>query len=251
VNAWRASHREEARAIVTKSYEKNKEKYLPQQRSRNHEYKLECLRAYSPDPTDTQCVLCGERHDQFLCIDHIDGGGTQHRAEVGTGTNFYLWLRHEKFPKGYRVLCHNCNFKENLRRNLECFDQREWAPQSRVIDGKEYPVDRKKAALADRRYRLSIKTECLKHYGGEHPQCECCKNDDFDSLAIDHIYGGGRKQRKELELVGRDFYVWLVDNDFPDGFRILCHNCNFAVGAYGKCPHIADPVTVGVPVIEP
>jgi hypothetical protein len=30
---------------------------------------------------------------------------------------------------------------------------------------------------------------------------------------------------------------WLRKNGFPKGFRVLCHNCNFAHGHYGYCPH--------------
>ena len=56
------------------------------------------------------CACCGEDHREFLCIDHIDGGGTQHRREVGKGgIEFYSWLRKNGWPEGYRTLCHNCN----------------------------------------------------------------------------------------------------------------------------------------------
>jgi len=55
-----------------------------------------------------KCVCCGETTFEFLCIDHINGGGTAHRKEVGSGTPFYRWLR-KTYPSGYQVLCHNCN----------------------------------------------------------------------------------------------------------------------------------------------
>jgi hypothetical protein len=32
-------------------------------------------------------------------------------------------------------------------------------------------------------------------------------------------------------------YVWLRDNGWPEGYRVLCHNCNSARGLYGYCPH--------------
>ena len=31
--------------------------------------------------------------------------------------------------------------------------------------------------------------------------------------------------------------VWMIKNNFPKGFQVLCHNCNLAKGFYGKCPH--------------
>ena len=32
------------------------------------------------------------------------------------------------------------------------------------------------------------------------------------------------------EINGIDLVKWLTLNDFPDGFQILCHNCNYAKG---------------------
>ena len=55
------------------------------------------------------CACCGESHEEFLVIDHINGGGTKHRQEVGSGSKFYQWLKKQGFPSGFRVLCHNCN----------------------------------------------------------------------------------------------------------------------------------------------
>ena len=57
------------------------------------------------------CKCCGESHKEFLCIDHINGGGLQHRRYIGvrSGLAFYRWLIKEGFPSGYQVLCFNCN----------------------------------------------------------------------------------------------------------------------------------------------
>lgn len=54
-----------------------------------------------------KCECCGETIPQFLTIDHIDGGGCQHRKQVGN--QFYPWLKRAGFPEGYRTLCLNCN----------------------------------------------------------------------------------------------------------------------------------------------
>lgn len=55
------------------------------------------------------CAVCGETCLPFLTIDHINNDGTKHRISVGNGDAFYRWLVKNKFPKGYRVLCWNCN----------------------------------------------------------------------------------------------------------------------------------------------
>jgi hypothetical protein len=55
------------------------------------------------------CACCGETTYEFLCIDHINGGGNKHREELGCTRNFYSWLKKNGYPEGFRTLCHNCN----------------------------------------------------------------------------------------------------------------------------------------------
>jgi len=55
------------------------------------------------------CECCGEAHQEFLAIDHVNGGGRKHRAKTGSGINFYYWIVRNNFPDDLRVLCHNCN----------------------------------------------------------------------------------------------------------------------------------------------
>jgi hypothetical protein len=57
-----------------------------------------------------KCACCGESRIEFLTIDHINGGGCKHRRRI-RGIPFYQWLIKHGLPKGYRVLCLNCNAK--------------------------------------------------------------------------------------------------------------------------------------------
>lgn len=54
---------------------------------------------------------------------------------------------------------------------------------------------------------------------------------------MDHIDGAGREHRREIGQGANALYRWLAKNGYPDGFRVLCHNCNSARGFYGYCPH--------------
>jgi len=36
------------------------------------------------------------------------------------------------------------------------------------------------------------------------------------------------------------FYSLLRRLGYPDGFRVLCHNCNMAYGFYKTCPHVRE-----------
>lgn len=75
-------------------------------RKSNEKLVLEVLTYYSNGTL--KCACCGEDIYEFLTIDHINGGGHKHRKQIGMG-NLYRWLRKNNFPKGYQVLCFNCN----------------------------------------------------------------------------------------------------------------------------------------------
>lgn len=58
-----------------------------------------------------RCACCGETEQRFLCVDHIFGNGSRHRRDNGlTGSySFYAWLKYNCWPKGFQILCYNCN----------------------------------------------------------------------------------------------------------------------------------------------
>ena len=117
--------------------------------------------------------------------------------------------------------------KKVIRPNCkECVKQR--SKEHRL----QNPEMRKKTAL---RYYRHLRMKALQAYGGAKPFCACCGLNQIEFLTIDHIDGGGNKQRQKMKL--RSFYSWLKKNNYPKGFQILCMNCNFAKGMYDICPH--------------
>ena len=85
------------------------------------------------------------------------------------------------------------------------------------------------------RTRWVSRVGALQYYGGPSPKCECCGEGRYEFLSLDHIQGDGARHRAE---VGRGaVYGWLKKNGYPEGFRVLCHNCNQALAHYGYCPH--------------
>jgi hypothetical protein len=61
------------------------------------------------DHYGSSCRCCGST--ERLTIDHINGGGEDHRRELGTkgGSGMYRWLIASSFPEGYQTLCMPCN----------------------------------------------------------------------------------------------------------------------------------------------
>lgn len=84
-----------------------------------------------------------------------------------------------------------------------------------------------------KRYHRRLRDIVLEHYGNS---CTCCQEARREFLAVDHVNGGGTKMRK-VHGQAAQFLKWIIDRDFPSDFRLLCHNCNHARGAYGYCPH--------------
>lgn len=106
-------------------------------------------------------------------------------------------------------------------------------PHGKCIDCQKTPEERGRR----NEYAKGIRLMALAFYGGEIPECNCCGEKEIKFLGIDHIEGGGVKHRKELQEAGTTIYLWLRKNNYPEGFQVLCHNCNLAKGYYGECPH--------------
>jgi len=118
--------------------------------------------------------------------------------------------------------------------------------KAKAQERKASPPYRKKA----KEYRRGIRLEVLKYYSkhlsnSDIPCCNCCGlNSHIGFLALDHI-GGKRQMDSDPELVVLGYssdknpdtlLKWIIDNNFPKGFQILCHNCNVAKRDYGSCP---------------
>lgn len=83
-----------------------------------------------------------------------------------------------------------------------------------------------------REYGQKRRMIVLEHYGSK---CTCCGESEIKFLEVDHINNNGAQHRKELGSY--KIINWLIKNNFPEGFQLLCSNCNMAKGRYGQCPH--------------
>ena len=129
---YAATHQEEIKARRNKYKESgrtnelaaqwrkdNREHIRKQDRESRRAIKYDVMSHYSveTEPICEMCLADGIRvsNINLLTIDHINGGGSQHRKEIGAGIRFYRWLKRNHYPEGYRVLCFGCNVCERRR----------------------------------------------------------------------------------------------------------------------------------------
>jgi hypothetical protein len=226
--------------------------------------RAQVLRAYSNG--SPHCACCGEANWLFLTLDHIDNGGRAHRSRRGT-QGVLRELKRDGFPIGFRVLCFNCNLARGfygtcphaapgmtnepgrrsalkseevlgLRRCTRC---RRSLPADCFYPDKGGPrglQSRCRACTreaATERLRLA-RQEALAHYSAGEVCCQCCGEREQMFLALDHI-GGQGPRRPGRRSGGNTFYAWLRKQGYPAGLRVLCHNCNCAMGKDRECPH--------------
>ena len=81
--------------------------------------------------------------------------------------------------------------------------------------------------LIQRDRNRKFKAEVLTHYGNGELACVKCGFLDISALSIDHIEGGGNKQRNGKLRASTAFYKWLKKEGYPAGYQTLCMNCQF------------------------
>jgi hypothetical protein len=95
-------------------------------------------------------------------------------------------------------------------------------------------------ARAEKKYAQKIKLQVIKHYcGGSKIKCQCpgCRTVAVCFLQIDHVDGKGHSHKiGGHPSVGKSLWRWLIRNNFPPGFQVLCSNCNSAKRCSASCP---------------
>lgn len=109
-------------------------------------------------------------------------------------------------------------------------------------DKKRYIKNHKKILDQNRIWRQKLKLEVLTYYSDNPPKCSCCDETIIEFLTIDHINNDGAEHRRKIgseRVSGPTFYRWLKRNNYPEGYQVLCYNCNCGKRANkGICPHL-------------
>ena len=123
-------------------------------------------------------------------------------------------------------------------RNRKYYQRPENMAKAKEI--RDRPENRAKARDEYYKIRLKILQYYSKRLSNSNiPCCHCCGlNSHLDFLSLDHI-AGKKEMDSEYELKKLGYssklssamlFKFLIDNNCPDGFQILCTNCNSAKG---------------------
>lgn len=96
----------EMRAKRLNYYYSNKDKLRNYQRQLRIQNKHDVIFHYSNGLME--CKACAIRTFEILTLDHLYGNGNKHRKAINS-LSIWSWIKRMKYPKGYQVLCYNCN----------------------------------------------------------------------------------------------------------------------------------------------
>ena len=81
-----------------------------------------------------------------------------------------------------------------------------------------------------------IKRAVIRYYTRDEFKCACCNEDQYDFFTVDHINNDCKEHRINEPSAGM-IYNYLYKNGFPEGYQILCWNCNSSKNKNGLCIH--------------
>lgn len=132
----------------------------------------------------------------------------------------HYWRNRNRAKTKYKTrLCYSCNKPIPYEKNMNS-----------KLCSKECKKIWKK--LTNKKRRKILIKEVFFHYSQNGKiSCACCGEDNLEFLTIDHINGNGNIHRKKIKSEKMsNIYVWLKRHKYPEGFQILCMNCNFVKG---------------------
>jgi hypothetical protein len=114
----------------------------------------------------------------------------------------YYYMHPEEAKEKLRVLCANCNWRQNDSGRSTCAQNPSMQASSKM------------------------RRELIDLVGG--PKCVGCGEQDFRVLTLDHIHGGGTSDRvKHGGLWPMLRYYYTHPSEATEKLDVLCRNCNW------------------------
>lgn len=138
-------------------------------------------------------------------------------------------LNIEKVRKSSRESYHR-NKHKNREQNLKRASNWYYKNKDRILPRKRELY---------RKTITELKEQLFQHYG---KKCNCCNIDEIIFLTIDHKNHGKGNAAPKGDRHMIQFLRRIIELKFPKDYQILCINCNWAKGVFGKCPHDIDRI---------
>jgi hypothetical protein len=161
-----------------------------------------------------KCVGCGlDSNIALLQFDHINGGGLKDVIRLlGSRSRSYQYYKYyvdrsEEAKEKLQTLCIKCNW---IKKFPDLYMHPKWIKS----------LDRFK------RHRILLRHKLIVLIGGW--KCVICGDEDKRALQIDHINGGGHKERVKFEFNCDAFnrYYLSHPDEAKSKLRVLCVLCN-------------------------
>lgn len=115
--AYESAHpelvQEQRKGTRERYYAKNRTAIIERARQATADLRAEVIAAYGGH---CACPGCHVHHAELLTIDHVNGGGNEHRRSIGRGSkDFYRWLKRNGYPAEFQALCGSCNLAKSDR----------------------------------------------------------------------------------------------------------------------------------------
>ncbi len=178
---------------------------------------------------DKQCkeVACGFNvYAKDLCRRHYkkmcgDKGGYKATYDKRKNDPAYILMKRESDRK-YREK-KKLGIDTTRKTDNDSLVNKDWQLYASQWTRKTNYLDRKSRKTQESYHKTRL--EVLSHYSGGHPKCKNCDVEDERVLSIDHMNNDGNKHRKEINQLS--VVWWVKKQGYPEGFQILCHNCNW------------------------
>ena len=194
----------------------NKEWILKRTKAKNLLYKTSVFGTYN-----FKCSICGLQdfvHIDIFGLDHTNNDAHHYLTGVKGGQKLYRDLYYSfvsknlPIPNTYQLLCHNCNWLKHLKYSQS------------LKHGSQYEVQQ--------RYHEKLQREVFMRYS-PNLTCQCCNYNNINALQLAHIIPIRSRDRP----CGVVMWRYLLKNNCPPGYKILCANCNMYEYINGKCFH--------------
>ena len=131
----------------------------------------------------------------------------------------------------------------------------EWKVRHKAYDQK--PERKAKMKIEKKASAVKLRLEVFSHYSKKLSKsdiacCRCCLYNDIRGLTMDHIIPHAKLSASEklIPRTGTALWQYLRLNNYPDGYQVLCANCNGMKGIHEDCPHTLDKVRTYCKIFE-